>query len=82
MGLAEVRLPDFGEKLIDKKHRFWCSGEGATQENDVGILISKEVVRFVLSCTPVSGRGLQLLEFTQRNHHTLLGQYPPFPQGN
>ena len=54
--VAEVRRTRFGEATTDDRQKIWYCGENSKHQNGVALIVRKDVVDSIISCTPISSR--------------------------
>ncbi|XP_052212146.1 craniofacial development protein 2-like [Dreissena polymorpha] len=77
IGLAEFRLPGFGETSTDEGHKILFSGEDSIHRQGVAFIVRKEVVNSVISCTPVFSRIISILISAKPHYITIIEIYAP-----
>jgi exonuclease III len=77
IGLAEVRWTGFGETSTDEGHKIWFSGDQSKHQYGVGFIVRKEVVKSVISCSPISSRLISIRISAKPHNLTVIQVYAP-----
>lgn len=77
IGLAEVRWTGFGEVTTDEGHKIWYSGDSTKHQHGVAFIVSKEAVKTVISCTPISCRLISIRISAKPHNITAIQVYAP-----
>ena len=77
IGLSEVRWKGIGEARLDEGHKIWFSGDENYHQHGVAIMVRKELVSSVISCTPVSSRIISIRTSAKPHNLTIIQVYAP-----
>ena len=77
IGLCEVRWKNFGETVTKEGHKLWYSGDESKHQHGVGILVNKNKIDSVISCTPISSRLMSIRIAAKPQNITIFQVYAP-----
>ena len=77
IGLAEVRWTGFGETSTDEGHKIWFSGDQSKHQYGVGFIVRKEVVKSVISCSPITSRLISIRICAKPHNLMIIQVYAP-----
>ena len=72
-----MRWTGFGETVTEDGHKMWYSGLESRHEQGVAFIVRKEIIRCILSCTPVSSRIITIRVSAKPKNITIIQVYAP-----